>query len=267
MTSDPGSYDDQGLVDAAVSEDDVRKESRSREWSDAARFIHWVGISLLGTFLVGLINALPPRFADPNWQLNLITLLITGGLWSLLGALLICLARVFNHGDLQVQNRALLVRTLASWVALGWLLLIPLQLFLGVRLINSQIGQELVEIQKIERVSRSVRSATTEDELRTAMAQIPNQPPLPRLTVPLEVAKANLLAQFQKNINTAKNNQNSLTSNRWLNWMKEVFRNSLQCGLLSLGFLAIGKNRVLNANANATRQAPPSRSRRSRSRA
>lgn len=265
MTSDPGLYDDQDLVDAAVSEDDVRRESRKREWSDAARFIHWVGISLLGTFLVGLINALPPRFADPNWQLNLITLLITGGLWSLLGALLICLARVFHLGDRQIQNRALLVRTLASWVALGWLLLIPVQLFLGVRLINGQIGQELVEIQKIERISRSVRNATTEDELRKAMAQLANQPPLPKLTVPLEVAKANLLAQFQKNINTAKNNQTSLTSSRWLNWMKEVFRNSLQCGLLSLGFLAIGKNRVLKGTA--TKEAPPSRSRRSRSRA
>ncbi len=230
----------------ATSEDDVRKESRSREFSDASRYTHWVGLALLGTFLVGLINALPLRITDQAWQLNLISILLNGGGVALLGALLICIARLFDFSDRQVQKRVELVRSLATWVAIGWLLLIPLQLFLGVRLINSQAGSELGQIQAIENISRAVRNANTEEELRTAMAQIPNQPPLPRLTVPLEVAKANLLAQFQKTINTAKNRQDEGSSSRWQNWMKEVFRNCLQCMMLSIGFLALGKNRILD---------------------
>ncbi len=96
---------------------------------------------------------------------------------ALIGSLLLCLARVFNQSDRQIQNRALLVRKLATWVALGWLLLIPLQLFLGVRLINSQSSSELEQIQAFERVAKAVRDANSELELRQAMAQEPPFPP------------------------------------------------------------------------------------------
>jgi hypothetical protein len=142
-----------------------------------------------------------------------------------------------------IRNRALLVRNIASWVALGWLLLIPLQLFISVRLINTLSGQEIAEIQNFQRISRIVSSANSEDDLRTAVAQIPNQPPLPRLTVPLEDAKTNLLGQLQSNINAAKNRQEKRSSDRWQTWLKEAFRNAIQCTLLAFGFLAIGKKR------------------------
>ncbi|MEB3335376.1 MAG: hypothetical protein VKP70_10360 [Cyanobacteriota bacterium] len=158
---------------------------------------------------------------------------------------MICLARLLNINDRKIRTRADLVRNLASWVALGWLLLIPLQLFLSMRFINSQVGKELGEIQLIQRISRGVANATSEDELRVTLSQIPNQPPMPRLTVPLDVAKANLLAQFQKNINGAKNRQEQASSERWQTWIKEAFRNTLQCAMLGLGFLGIGKKRRL----------------------
>jgi hypothetical protein len=90
---------------------------------------------------------------------------------------------------------------------------------------------------------------------------MPNQPPLPQLTVPLDIGKANLLAQFQKAINTAKNRHQEGSSTRWQTWAREAFRNSLQSLLLGLGFLAIGKNRMFEAPAST-----PSRSSRSRSR-
>lgn len=245
-----------------VNEEDVRRENRTKEWADGARYIHWVGIILLGSFLLSLINALPPQFNDPTWQLNFISLLMNGGGSALLGALLICMGRLFNLGDRQIQSRALLVRTLASWVAIGWLLLIPLQLFLGVRLINSQAGKELDQIKTFERIARAVRNSTTEDELRAAMAQVPNTPPLPRLTVPLEIAKANLLTQFQKSINTVKNRLDETSSTRWQTWMKQAVRNSLQCLLLGMGYLALGKNRLLTpATAAITSSSGRSRSR------
>lgn len=244
----------------------MRLEGRILEWADAARFTHWVGLVLLGSFLVALINATPLRIGDTSWQLNLIGLLLSNGGTALLGALLLCLGRLFNPNDAQIFRRAGLVRTLATWVALGWLLLIPLQLFLSVRLINTQAGQEIGQIRTIERASRAVRSATSEDELRAAMAQIPNQPPLPKLTVPLEIGKANLLAQFQKTINTAKTRQEELSSNRWQTWSKEAFRNCLQSALLTLGFLAIGKNRLLTGQSPGTQPSPSGSRSRSRSR-
>ena len=245
VPNDAELFESGGLFDDVVTPDEIRKEGSTREWSAAARYTFWVGAVLLGSFLAGLINAAPPRLADPAWQLNLIGLLLGSGGMALIGSLLICLARVFDQSDRQIQNRALLVRKLATWVALGWLLLIPLQLFLGVRFINIQGSSELEQIQGIERVAKAVRDANSEFELRKAMALLPNQPPLPPLTVPLPVAKANILAQFQKSINTAKNNQDLGSSNRLQIWLKEAFRNSIQSFLLAWGFLTIGKNRFV----------------------
>lgn len=242
-----------------VNEEEVRRENRSREWADGARYIHWVGIVFLGVFLLSFLNAFPGRVNDLNWQLNLISLLMAGGAGSLLGSLLICVARLFNFSDRQIQNRALLVRTLASWVAIGWLLLIPLQLYLGVRLISSQSSKEINEIKTFESIARSVRNSTTEDELRAAMARVPNQPPLPRLSLPLEIAKANLLAQFQKNINSFKNRQEENSSKRWQTWMKELVRNTAQCSLLCIGYLALGKNRLFSTSTSASRTSSRSR--------
>jgi len=256
VASESESFPETGLFGSNVLEEEVRRENLKKTWADGARYIHWVGLAFVASFLTSLFNALPPRFAEPTWQLNLITLMLNGGMGALLGALLISVAQLFNVGDRQVQNRALLVRTLASWVALGWLLLIPLQLFLGVRLINTQAGQEIAQIENLKGITRAVRNATTEQELRAAMAKVPNTPPLPSLTVPLEVAKANLLAQFQKNISTFENRQEQESSNRWQTWLKEALRNSLQCLVLATGFLAIGKNRSfrgVNADGSSSR--------------
>jgi hypothetical protein len=142
------------------------------------------------------------------------------------------------------------VRRLATWVALGWFLLIPLQLFVGVRLLNSKGKTELEQIQAFERIAKAVKEARSEFELRQALAQLPNQPPLPRITVPLSVAKSNVMAQFEKTINTAKNNQEQGSSDRLQLWLKEVFRNTLQSLALALGFLALGKPRLIENTFN-----------------
>lgn len=228
-----------------MSSEELLNEKRGA-WADAARYTHWVGIAFLGSFLVPLINAIPPKFTDTSWQLTLISLVISNGGLALLGALFICLAGIFNSADRQIQKRLLRVRSLASWIALGWLLLIPLQLFLGVRLINSQISTEIEQINTFERITRAVRNSNTESQLRAIVAQVPNTPPLPRLTVPLEVAKANLLDRFQTIINTAKNKQQDRSSKRWQTWITQAIRNTLQCIVYVIGFLAIGKNRIFN---------------------
>ncbi len=243
MAADHELHQEFDSLTAKVNEADLIRERRWKERSDAARFTFWIGVSFIGAFLVPLINLAPVRVSEPTWQLSVISILMSNGVWALLGVLLICLARVLNQSDRMIRNRSMLMRNLASWVALGWLLLIPLQLFLSVRLINTLSSQEIGEIQNVQRVSRQVSSATSEEELRAAMARIPNQPPMPRLTVPLEMAKTNLLSQLQSNLNAAKNRQEQRASTRWQTWLREAFRNTIQCGVLTFGFLAIGKKR------------------------
>ncbi len=243
MTADSRFQQEFDLLADSFSEADLSNERRLKERGDAARFTFWVGVSLVGVFLLPLINLAPARFTDPAWQLNLISLLMSNGVWSLVGALLICLSRLLNQNDRMIRNRALQIRNLASWVALGWVLLIPLQLFLSTRLINTLSGREIGEIQNVQRVSRLISRANSEDDLRAALTQIPNQSPMPRLTVSLDVAKTNILGQMQRNLNAAKSRQEQRSSQRWQTWLKEAFRNSIQCLILAFGFLAIGKKR------------------------
>ena len=119
MNTDPSFLAESGYVpekgqlgagSEEVTQEDLRRESRNHDWADAARFTHWVGVVLLGSTLVSLINATPLRLSDPAWQLNLISLLLSTGTFALLGALLICLGRLFNPNDLQIQKRASLVQ-------------------------------------------------------------------------------------------------------------------------------------------------------------
>ncbi|MFM1800398.1 MAG: hypothetical protein RLZZ117_2676 [Cyanobacteriota bacterium] len=243
LAADREVHQDFDVLTEKVNDVDLLRERRWKERADAARFTFWIGVALIGAFLVPVVNLVPISIRELSWQLNVISTLMSNGMWALLGALLICLSRVLNQTDRMIRNRALLVRNIASWVALGWLLLIPLQLFLSVRLINSLSAREIGEIQNVQRVSRQVSSATSENELRAAMARIPNQPPMPRLTVPIEVAKTNLLSQLQSNLNAARNRQEQRASARWQTWLREAFRNTLQCGVLAVGFLAIGKKR------------------------
>jgi hypothetical protein len=243
VTASQGSGYDFDLVSDSINEEVLIKERRWKESADAARFTFWGGVVFLGAFLIPLINTIPIQLSDPAWQLNLISNIMVNGVWAFLGALLICLARILNYSDRMIRNRTLLLRNLASWLALGWLLLIPLQLFISVRLINSISAREVGEIQNLQRVSRLVSAGNSEEELRRAMTLIPNQPPMPRLTVPVEIAKTNLLSQLQRSLNAAKNSQEQRASARWQTWLKEAFRNTLQCGLLAFGFLAIGKKR------------------------
>ncbi|MFI0403912.1 MAG: hypothetical protein ACH34U_13495 [Cyanobium sp.] len=241
MPEHPDNFDalaSSGLFGTVASPDAIHQESSTKEWEAGARYAYWIGISLLSSFLINLINAAPPRLLDPGWQLNLIGLLLGSGGFALIGALLICLARTFNQSDRQLLKRSRLVRRLATWVALGWILLIA-------RLLNSKGQSELAQIQALERISKAVRDATSEIELRQALGRLPNQPPLGRLTVPLSVAKSNVLAQFEKSINTAKNNQDLGSSNRLQLWLKDAFRNTLQSLALGLGLLALGKPRLI----------------------
>jgi hypothetical protein len=226
-----------------LQEGELLKERRWKDRADSARYTFWCGSALIAAFVIPLINVVPIQIKDPAWQLNLIGTLLNHGIWALLGVLLICLARLLNHNDRMIRDRALFMRTVASWLALGWLLLIPLQLFISVRLVNATNAAEIGEIQTLQRVSRQVSGANTEDELRLAVSRIPNQPPMPRLTVPVEMAKTNLLGQLQRNLNAAKNIQEQRSSKRWQSWLRDSMRNSLQCVILATGFLAIAKKR------------------------
>jgi hypothetical protein len=64
------------------------------ERADVARLLCWGGVSFFGFFLVPLINLVPMRWNEPTWQLSVITILMSNGIWALLGTLLMCLAQI-----------------------------------------------------------------------------------------------------------------------------------------------------------------------------
>ncbi len=96
--------------------------------------MHWVGVAMLGFFLVSVgFQAWPVALIQPAWMQKMTTALIGGGVTPLMGALLLAAAHVVDPEAEHLARRARLVRRLASWVAIGYVLLIPVQLYAGVQ--------------------------------------------------------------------------------------------------------------------------------------
>jgi len=70
---------------------------------------------------------LPLKLADPFWQLGFTGVLCSNGFLALLAVVLVNLAAALLPESRRHDARRLLVRRCCGWVAIGFLLLIPLQ--------------------------------------------------------------------------------------------------------------------------------------------
>ena len=145
----------------------------------------------------------PLQLLDPAWQWRLANGLINGAFLPLLALALLQIGVALTPSDQRLRQRQRLFRQLAVAAAIGFLLLLPLQLSAGLRLQKASGNAQLQRIVGAERKLAALRqataSATSNGELNASLIKL-NGPVLGPgdLAHPLPLLKAQVNAVFDQ---------------------------------------------------------------------
>lgn len=137
-----------------------------------------VALGLLVVFVATVLNAaLPLRLVDPSWLQGLIQALLSQGFLPLIALLLLQLAVVLNPESSRLHRRRDRFSRLALVAALGFVLLITLQLISTWGSLNllasGQNQQRLQGLAVISQLRQAISTATSHQDLASRLAALP----------------------------------------------------------------------------------------------
>jgi hypothetical protein len=218
-------------------------QSRS-ERSDIAVILAFMGAALLLVYLVTvLIGAFPLAILLPEWQLRFTGSLRGGASFPIEGTALILIASRIDPASSSLIRWVKWLRQLAVIAALGFLLLIPMQLFASVtqlRLVRDQDQQLLTSLSS---ATKAIASSSTSAEFAAAVAQLPGAPPLRKeaLTTDFRPARLQLLAQLDPQIRQLTTQVEASRSARINQMITVSLRDSLVTFFYAVAFAAVAK--------------------------
>jgi len=153
-------------------------KSRQGDRPVLALRLWFVALALLVVIAASVLNgALPPRLLDPRWLQGLIQVLLSQGFLPLIALVLLELAVVLNPDSSRLRRRGDRFSRLALVAALGFALLIPLQLAATWgslnQLVSGQNQQRLQGHAVIGQLRQAISGATSHQDLARRLAALP----------------------------------------------------------------------------------------------
>jgi hypothetical protein len=177
--------------------------SSSSSDRNLAGILQGVAFGLLLVFLISeLKQLLPPALLQPTWQLRAAEALRNIAVLPLLAGVLLVLARRFAPDAEGLEWRLRLLRRLAIFASIGFLLLIPLQITAGLRQINLTTAGETRQLEAVRQVSVAIEQANSTVAMNKAIARLPGMPPdfQGKYARPLDQVRSGLLSQIRPQI-------------------------------------------------------------------
>ena len=142
-----------------------------------------IAFALVAVFIATLLpQLLPPRLLDPQWQLTLCGVMAENGVLPLMALGLLFLATYLDPANIGVLAIRLVSTRLAGLAAVGFLLLIPLQIFAVVSSNSSlqyhQQKQRQTAQVRLDALEQVIASSGSSDELNQRLQTL-KAPPLP----------------------------------------------------------------------------------------
>ncbi len=203
-----------------------------------------LSLALLGIFLAAVVvGTWPPKLLDPQWQLGLTADLINSGSLALVGALLTPLALAFDPGSDRLRARRNAFRRWALAAAIGFLLLIPLQVSAGwrfYRTVSSNAEQQSSEAAgKLAELRQSIATAASTQELQARLQQLAgNNASLTstQLRTPIDQLRQDLLARADQAANQLQQRIEAQSSFKPDRLFKETIRIAISALFYAAGF-------------------------------
>ena len=208
-----------------------------------ADILQWVAIALFIVFMAILLAAmLPLELLDSRWQVRLISALLGSSSLPLIGVVLMLLANYLDDGFSPFGANIRLLRRLAGSAAIGFLLLIPLQINAGSRLLNQQSGNEVGQLKVLQGAAEALRSANNEVELKNALRQLPGAPSNLNspLAAPLPQVKAALISRLDPAVKRLQNQVEEAKKDRLQKALGIWIRDAGMAAGYAVGFSALG---------------------------
>lgn len=160
-------------------------------------FLGRFGVALLLLFSINTVfGLLPLQLRDPAWQLRIADLLRTTAPFALLGTALIFLCEALDGKASPAWFPVKRIQRLAPLAALGFVLLIPLQINASWVQIRTADAEAQQTIRSVERRVADVRGAASREELIALTQGLPaDWQPLPGDS--LAVNRSRLLARVE----------------------------------------------------------------------
>jgi hypothetical protein len=223
-------------------------ESSSRGFLSPWR-LSWVALVLLALYgVIVLGSVVPVRLMDPAWQLSLYNVVVNASAFPLVGLGLLHLAAELNPESRRLARRASFFAQLAVPIALGFLLLIPLQGFLlwqnNNNLTTAQTEQLNRRLRTITSLRWAVEQADSSADLqqRFEALQGPTLGPAEQ-ALPLSQLKSQLNTALEQADQALQNQQRELPATDPLRMLGQGLRNGFACLALAIGFAAVGQRR------------------------
>jgi hypothetical protein len=213
---------------------------RSEAFAD---ILQWAAIALFIVFLAILLAAmLPLEILDSRWQVRVISALLGSSSLPLIGVVLMLLANYLDEDLSPFVSNIRLIRRLAGFAAIGFLLLIPLQITAGTRLLNQQSGNEVGQLKVLQAAADSIRSANNEEDLKNALRKLPGAPNnLDRpLGAPLPQVKTALISRLDPAVNRLQNQVEEAKKNRLQKALGVWIRDAGMAAGYAIGFSGLG---------------------------
>ena len=185
---------------------------------------------------------LPLEILDSRWQVRVISALLGSSSLPLIGVVLMLLANYLDEDLSPFVSNIRLIRRLAGFAAIGFLLLIPLQITAGTRLLNQQSGNEVGQLKVLQAAADSIRSANNEEDLKNALRKLPGAPNnLDRpLGAPLPQVKTALISRLDPAVNRLQNQVEEAKKNRLQKALGVWIRDAGMAAGYAIGFSGLG---------------------------
>lgn len=207
-----------------------------------ASLLYQVGSVLVLAFvLLAILGSLPLALGRPEWIERISSNLQNLGLTGLTGTVLIVLSQGIDRSDRQLRGRVRLVRRLAVWASIGWLALIPLQLSAGFNLVQQGLKGQREELTYFRKVQKRLALAKNQQELRSAIALVPNTPIEFTITGEVTTVGRNLSEQLGRRIRAIESSVQKENDQKLQNFALAQTRAALYSLLLAVGFAAIAQ--------------------------
>lgn len=223
-------------------------QSRSCDRPDLALRLWYLAIALVVIFLAAVLNAaLPLRLIDPRWLQLVVQVLLEKGVLPLIALALLYLAVVLNPTSTRLRRRRDRCSRLANWAAIGFGLLIPLQIASSWGSINlASAGQQQQRLQGaavIASLRQAVSVSTSHQDLEQRLRGLPiarSAPPTAAdLALPFPERQQRILAGLQRS------EQELAAAGRsapipWLALLETTLRNAPTALALAAGYAGFG---------------------------